>query len=72
MDGKVFCMERKNESPHTRNTHLVGLHGVHVVLLPQHLQHVHAAVLCSQAESPVSRLKCGSLPSIWVWVLQLK
>lgn len=72
MDGEMFCMERKNESRHTRNTHLVGLHGVHVVLLPQHLQHVHTAVLCSQAESPVSRLKCGSFPSIWVWVLQLK
>lgn len=62
----------ENESRHTRNTHLVGLHGVHVVLLQQHFQHVHTAVLCGQAESPVSRLKCGSLPSIWVWLLQLK
>lgn len=55
MDGNMFCMEKTNESAHTHtHTHLVGLHGVHIVFLPQHLQHFHTAVLCSQGECPVS------------------
>lgn len=52
LDGWRHVLYGKDKLIHT-HTHLVGLNGVHIVVLPQHLQHFHTAILCSQGECPV-------------------